>query len=288
MRVCKKMPYKDPAKRKEYFEKYREKNREKFKEYDKERYETNKVQVKERDKKRYDDKTQYAVDSITAGRIIDQQKWNTWCDAIKRRAKKHPYSIDFTNDIIFDMMIRKCFYCGDIATTIDRIDSTLGHVPENCVGCCYGCNNSKGAADPSTFIRKSYYRARGKYIDDVTDVWFVNKNKPRTCEYKQKSKKKGVSFELNEEKFEFLLTGKCAYCRRSPTTWFGIDRVIPLLGYIDDNVVTCCFDCNVDKHTYDVDMMTSRNNRIAERVDNGEIVIEKMKKMILHQGMNEK
>lgn len=272
------MPYKDPAKKKEYYEK----NKEKYKERATTSRKNNYGKIKEY----YDYRTQNAIESITSKCIIDRKKWNQWCNQIKSRStnKKHPYSDDFSNDIIFEMMIRGCFYCGDIATTIDRLYSNLNHTIDNCVGCCYGCNNSKGAADPSTFVIKSYYKARGKYYTDVTDVWFENKNKPSMWNYKRNAKKKGIRFDLTEEKWNMMIVDKCEYCNRSPTTWFGVDRIVPENGYVDDNVVTCCFDCNVDKHEGDVETMTKRNERIARRVDDGDIVIEDRSRMILHIG----
>ena len=280
----------DPAKRKATNAKYREKNKEKKKEKNKEYYEQNKEKNKEKNQeyqaKYREDRKQHVVDSISAGEIIDRHKWDLWCNKIKLDAKthKHPYSNDFTSAVIFEMLILGCFYCGDIATTIDRIDSKLEHTIDNCVGCCHGCNVSKGTADPVTFIRKAYYRARRKYIDDDCDIWFVHKNKPRMNVYNTRAKKKRVSFELTEEDWERLIKGDCTYCLRSPITWFGIDRVVPSLGYVLGNVVSCCFDCNVDKLEDDVDMAKARNERIAERVDSGDIVIMKCEKVILHKG----
>lgn len=306
------MVYKDP----DYQKNYRAKNKEKKKEKAKEYYQKNKEQIIEKVatytrlnkekvaeyQKDYRDRNidilltyideyqeerrQNAYDSITTGEIIDQTKWDMWCNAIKSNAKKnkHPYSEDFTNDIMFDMMRKGCFYCGDVATTIDRVDSTLDHTPDNCVGCCKGCNNSKGAADISTFIRKAYYRARGVYADDDTDIWFTNKTKPKVCSYKYKAMKKEVPFELTKTDFEKLTKGDCAYCHRSPSSWFGIDRVIPMQGYVFGNVVSCCFDCNIDKLEDDIVTMSARNDRIATRVDTGELDIVDCDKVILHKG----
>jgi 5-methylcytosine-specific restriction endonuclease McrA len=187
---------------------------------------------------------------------------------------------------MFDMMVKGCFYCGGVATTIDRVDSKLEHTPENCVGCCKGCNNSKGTADSATFIRKAYYNARGKYVDDIKDIWFVNKQKPCLSSYRRNAEKKGVPFVLTKKDFDILTKDICAYCQRSPTTWFGIDRKIPYIGYILDNIVTCCFDCNVDKHINDANATSNRNERIANRVDTGDLDIKKCEKVFLHQGIN--
>lgn len=285
------MPYKDLAKRKDYQEKYRKEKREQIKERRKESdrkyYDRNKEQIKEKSKEYRDAKTKNAVYSITSGRIIDQHKWNLWCDVIKNN-KKHPYSDDFTNDIIFEMMTRGCYYCGDVSTTIDRLNSELDHTPENCVGCCGPCNMSKGAADPSTFIRKSYFKARGKYFDNIVDVWHNNKTKPNMRDYKKRAKKQGVPFELSKEKFEELIVDDCTYCHRSSTTWFGIDRIVPSLGYVIDNVVTSCYDCNLDKYIHDIETTMERNERIATRVNDGILIIQDYPQVILHQGTNNK
>lgn len=295
------MPYKDLEKRrekqKEYYEKnkdqiseknkeYYEKNKEKKKKYDIKYNEKNKEKRKEYSAQRYEDHKQHAMDSIVSGEIIDQYKWDMMCGIIKRCAKqkKHPYSEDFTDDIIFEMMNRGCFYCGDIATTIDRLDSKLNHTLDNCVGSCHGCNNSKGAADPDTFIKKAYYRARKKYYDDDVDIWFVYNTKPRVVDYRMRAKKKGVPFDLTNKYFGDLMKTDCAYCKRTPITWFGIDRVIPSLGYVVGNTVSCCFDCNLDKLEDDVDTMSARNERIAERMDACTITIVDCEKVILHIG----
>lgn len=263
------MPYKDPSKNKEYRDKYNALNKEK----------------KKADAlTRSGDFKKHVVNSIITGEIIDQHKWEMWCKNIKRGAKKYPYSVDFTNDLIFEMMLRGCFYCGDIANTIDRIDSSYDHTPDNCVASCYSCNCSKGASDISTFIRKAWYRIHEKYIDDTTDIWFVNKQKPRMDIYKRSAEKKRVPFDLENDYFDMLIKGDCEYCKRSPTTWFGIDRIKPGDGYVLDNVVSCCYDCNLDKHAGDVNTMMIRNEKITTRVNIGELVIKKCLKVVLHQG----
>jgi hypothetical protein len=300
------MGYKDPAKSKEYYERTKERQSEQSKEYyeqnkeeinrkHREHYEQNKEKYKERNARNKDrrnetneklneERKQHVIDSISVGEIIDLYKWDMWCKKIRNGTTKHPYSDDFTNDIIFEKMLQKCFYCGDIATGIDRIDSKLTHTPENCVACCVGCNKSKGAADPSTFIRKAYYRARGEYTDDDQDIWFINKQKPRIDMYKRSAEKKEVPFDLTKEDFDVLIKSDCEYCQRSPATWFGIDRMVPSLGYVIGNAVPCCFDCNVDKFEDDVEIMRARNGRIVDRVISGVLVIEECEKVLLHKG----
>ena len=266
---------------KEYNSNYREEHKDYCKEYLKVYAEKNRDKLIEYNTFYSSDIRLHAITSIKTCTIGDIKKWDLWCKQIKRSAKKekHTYSDDFTNDIMFDMMAKGCFYCGQLARTIDRIDSTLGHIPNNCVGSCYPCNVSKGADDLFTFIRKAYYRARGEYIDDDTDIWFVYNTKPRMSNYKTSAKKQKVPFELTEKDWNMLIEGVCKYCKRSPTTWFGIDREIPSKGYVIDNVVSCCWDCNRDKHVQDADVVLKRNEMIAERVDRGELVIKNCSRM---------
>jgi hypothetical protein len=121
-------------------------------------------------------------------------------------------------------------------------------------------------------------------MDDVVSIWFVYEIKPSIWNYKSKSKKKKVPFDISKEDFEDLIIGDCEYCHRTPAMGFGIDRVIPSLGYVLGNVVSCCFDCNLDKLEDEGDITKKRNERIAERVDAGELVIPKCSRMNLHKG----
>lgn len=266
--------------RKEYQYKYRIENEAKLKQYRAQTKQTKKAN----DDKRVQDLKQHAIDSITSGEIIEQHKWDLWCNRIKKRALKYPYVEDFTNLIMFEMMTKRCFYCDDVATTIDRWDSTINHTQENCIASCWGCNNSKGGSDPLTFVKKAYFRARGEYMDDNTEIWHVNNIKPILYKYKKRADGKKVPFELTNRDFDTLIKGKCEYCKRSPTTWFGIDRVVPSLGYTVGNSVSCCWDCNRDKYEESVETMTKRNGRIAARVDASELIIDDCERVVLHNG----
>ena len=254
--------------------------------------EGNRERINERNntfmKKKYDDIVKHAIDSIKRREIIDRNKWSSFCYICRMGNKKYPYSDDLTDDVIFEKLKKDCFYCGDNAISLDRLDSNLNHTGDNCVGSCLGCNNSKGTSDPLTFIRKTYYRVEGKYIDDDTDIWFVQKNKPRIDIYKKSAERKKIPFTLIKKDFEKMIIDDCKYCRRSPTTWFGIDRIIPEYGYVIDNVVTCCFDCNIDKFSFTTENTINRNMRIVERLRNGYFdftdLYIKIPRNILHKG----
>lgn len=83
-------------------------------------------------------------------------------------------------------------------------------------------------------------------------------------EYERGAAKRNLQFEISEEKFIELITGKCAYCdsepelhnghlrymqkTEEPLKFNGIDRINTKLGYIEGNVVSCCSKCNYAKH----------------------------------------
>lgn len=81
--------------------------------------------------------------------------------------------------------------------------------------------------------------------------------------YQKAAKKRGYSFELNEEKFIQLLEQPCWYCKTKPSMVLnyynhakdrgfrhsGVDRVNNNIGYTVDNSVPCCKICNNAKST---------------------------------------
>ena len=78
--------------------------------------------------------------------------------------------------------------------------------------------------------------------------------------YKNNAKNKKIKFKLLKKDFIKLIKNKCYYCNINPNTEFkqkvghaymlynGIDRKNNNLGYINNNCVTCCKDCNYLKN----------------------------------------
>lgn len=282
------MPYKDPVKAKAYKKLWNEKHREEQRLYNADYLEQNKekndaARATYRDKNREElnekEKTRkynimtLGLEMISTQVINDKKTWSDFCNRKRKSSKKYPYSEDFTDDIFFDKMKDGCIYCGDPATTIDRLDSSLDHIPQNCVGCCQPCNSSKNNSDLDTFMRKAFYRTFGEYFDEETDIWSDNIRKPRYDKAKKNSQRQNREFALTHEDWDVLSTKNCEYCRRSRPCgkWFGVDRVIPDGGYTLNNTVSCCPDCNYDKWVFSVEEMKKRNEQIANRLRNGVI-----------------
>ena len=82
--------------------------------------------------------------------------------------------------------------------------------------------------------------------------------------YSRRAEKCGYVFELTKDEFKVLISGDCYYCGHPPAqqqhrpfngnvVYNGVDRVDSSVGYVLNNVVTCCGKCNRAKFTYTVD-----------------------------------
>lgn len=77
-------------------------------------------------------------------------------------------------------------------------------------------------------------------------------------QYKNSVKNRNLVFDIEFDTFLNLITKKCYYCGSEPkinlgdSKYFqtgkfernGLDRIDSKLGYVDNNVVTCCETCN--------------------------------------------
>jgi hypothetical protein len=65
------------------------------------------------------------------------------------------------------------------------------------------------------------------------------------------AKKRGYIWDISKELFLELSQQNCFYCGKEPSNqhassqkYNGLDRVNNKIGYIPNNVVTCCYTCN--------------------------------------------
>ncbi len=93
--------------------------------------------------------------------------------------------------------------------------------------------------------------------------------------YKRRADKIKVVFALSKPFLEQLIQAPCYYCGTGPSNrqlrtgrpyiYNGIDRLDNSLGYIPDNVVTCCIRCNKMKKAASRDDFLRHINDIAQR-----------------------
>jgi hypothetical protein len=97
--------------------------------------------------------------------------------SLRFRAKEIGVSCTLSNAMIDALSLRPCYYCGSEPVSkrliqrtlkglscyiavggyngIDRVDNSKGYTPENCVSCCWSCNNLKGNLTSSDFIDRA-------------------------------------------------------------------------------------------------------------------------------------
>ena len=102
--------------------------------------------------------------------------------------------------------------------------------------------------------------------------------------YRRGAQSRNIDFCLTNEQFFELLDKPCHYCGVLPAseTWTGrfkvkahvlrhggIDRVDNKKGYVSDNCVPCCSDCNFAKHDLSLDEFKSSIRRRYVRLRQG-------------------
>lgn len=82
--------------------------------------------------------------------------------------------------------------------------------------------------------------------------------------YKGTAKSKNHLFELSKEQFNQFWQKPCYYCGAS-ISHIGLDRMDNDKGYLIDNVVSCCIDCNKMKKTKSKEQFIDKCKLIASR-----------------------
>jgi len=78
---------------------------------------------------------------------------------LKASAKQRGLMVQITLDDYTEITKNPCRYCGETGYGIDRIDSSLGYLINNCASCCKNCNYMKlnlTNEDFLTHIKKIY------------------------------------------------------------------------------------------------------------------------------------
>lgn len=101
--------------------------------------------------------------------------------------------------------------------------------------------------------------------------------------YQNRAEAIGVAFEISPEKFRELTQRPCYYCdkppisaarrtlKNAPYLYNGLDRLNREGGYTQNNIVTCCKQCNYSKHVQSWQEFMECAKRIYEKhgLENG-------------------
>jgi hypothetical protein len=156
----------------------------------------------------------------------------------------------------FNKIVKEpCYYCDIIQERgfngIDRLDSNIGYVVDNCVSCCKVCNYMKGSLPVNVFLKRIEHiltynnKINGRYFTEE----FCDSNAVSYNEYKKRADNKSLLYDLTTEEYNTITKSQCYLCSRNSREKYknGIDRVDNNLGYIMSNVKACCASCNYIK-----------------------------------------
>ena len=153
---------------------------------------------------------------------------------------------------------QSCYYCGTIQERgfngIDRLNSGVGYVTDNCVSCCQMCNYMKGSLSVNAFIGRVEHiltyngRIHGRLFPEM----FPDYTSASYVDYKNRAFKKNLDFGLSRDEYLCLITQDCYLCGKNSNSQHlnGIDRIDNNNGYSMDNVKSCCANCNYMKKNY--------------------------------------
>lgn len=92
---------------------------------------------------------------------------------------------------------------------------------------------------------RKYRESNKEKINEHNKEWRAIK-KGKYSFYKGNAKRRGIEFNLTEEEFLTYWQQDCFYCGSVIAT-IGIDRIDSFVGYSENNIVSCCYECNVMK-----------------------------------------
>lgn len=147
------------------------------------------------------------------------------------------------------MCVKKCKVC-EIEKSFDefhKMKKGLYGVRTTCKEC--------RKIEKSEYLKKDYVIEKNKkyYQEHKEEIrervkkhrWTIN---GQYHEYKKNAKKRGLDFELTQKDCEPYFNTNCHYCG-DEFIGLGMDRLDNSIGYKLENIVSCCYKCNIMKHT---------------------------------------
>jgi hypothetical protein len=122
---------------------------------------------------------------------------------------------------------------------------------------CRECGNSRCRVYSKENSEKQKIRFKKYRYDRSNDPEYKYK------QYKSSCSRIKRDFQLSYEEFLTLWKKDCSYCG-STIDSVGIDRVNSSIGYILDNCVPCCFDCNGLKSNRELDKWLDKMEKILK------------------------
>ena len=237
--------------------------------------------------------------------LAKQNQFATYSGYIKDTCTRNiPFELTFEQ---YKLIVSdSCYYCNITDTEkgfngIDRKNSDVGYLAENCVSCCKMCNKLKGTLDDRCFIRRiGHILSYNKVVnmDILFPELFGDHIAGNYTTFNRSAIERHLVFELSLEQFENITRENCYICGKQNTEIHhnGIDRFNNNIGYLIENCRPCCTECNFMKGIYSYDIFMEKiqliynnhtvifyNNSSPENGYIPEIRIQRIKKRIVKE-----
>ena len=207
----------------------------------------------------------------------------------KHSAKIRGKEFRLTQEQCSEFFTSNCAVCNEKSVGlcgIDRIDNTKDYIYENCRACCTMCNYMKNDYEDECFLKKVEHILNNiaiiKTEDGLCPELFDDHINIHHWQYKHRSGKKEITFNLTMEDFILITSSDCYLCGKETSDIHknGIDRVDSCreIGYIVGNMLPCCTDCNMMKNKYTLYEFISKlykiyikRNNLPENVSSDDI-----------------
>lgn len=104
-----------------------------------------------------------------------------------------------------------------------------------------------------------------KACKSIYDRKYNQSPKARYGNYRRNAEIRGLVLEISFSDFCKIITDKCHYCGEDGG---GVDRVDNTLGYLKENVIACCGQCNRMKNNYTLEQFLDKCQKIVDNIVN--------------------
>jgi hypothetical protein len=219
------------------------------------------------DEKRRDREREFKKEYLT--------NFKTYYKSYYTKAYKRGYDFTLTEEFFLKTISSPCYYCNHFkdgeAVGIDRVNNSIGYVPENCVPCCEICNRMKSFYHPAFFVEKAKHIACETTPPPAFythwDIYYSRSNNRCYAAYqKEATEKRGLEFSLTRDQWNTLTLQPCYLCGYASMKRIGIDRVDNTIrSYSLENCRPCCGSCNSMKHDLPSTLFVSKCKDIAAK-----------------------
>ena len=193
--------------------------------------------------------------------INEKNKANNKCTLKNYKYSAYTRGIKWNipDELALHLIASECHYCKEFdeynKTGIDRLENNIGYLENNVVSCCEMCNFMKKELDYNNYKKKIRHILSWMQISGEVyrcSKLFENRSSSTYKQTLERCKNKKINIKLSQSEFDNLQQMDCYMCGKKTTNIHinGIDRIDSENGYIFENILSCCGDCNYMKNEY--------------------------------------